>query len=178
MRKVLSAMTLAVVTLLAGCASMSESECRVADWGRVGFADGARGDSESRLAAYTEDCGKIGITPNATAYRQGWDTGIVQFCTPANGWQEGQRGHSGKLASCQGQPGYELFARYLDAGMQVYRTAEEMERNDREVNRLQKRLEESAKDDEKRKLRDELRHLDHQQFHLRNRLAQQQMLGP
>ena len=102
----------------------------------------------------------------------------MQFCTPANGWQEGQRGHSGKLASCQGQPGYELFARYLDAGMQVYRTAEEMERNDREVNRLQKRLEESAKDDEKRKLRDELRHLDHQQFHLRNRLAQQQMLGP
>lgn len=171
-------LALAAITGLAGCASMSESECRVADWGRVGFADGARGDSESRLAAYTEDCGKIGITPNATAYRQGWDTGIVQFCTPANGWQEGQRGHSGKLASCQGQPGYELFARYLEAGMQVYRTAEEMERNDREVNRLQKRLEESAKDDEKRKLRDELRHLDHQQFHLRNRLAQQQMLGP
>lgn len=171
-------LTLAAAAVLAGCASMSESECRVADWGRVGFADGARGDSDSRLAAYTEDCGKIGITPDATAYRQGWDAGIVQFCTPINGWQEGQRGHSSKLASCQGQPGYALFARYFDAGMQVYRTTEQMERNDRETSRLQKRLDESTKDDEKRQLRSELREIDHQQSHLRNRLAQQQMLGP
>lgn len=56
-------LALAAITGLAGCASMSESECRVADWGRVGYTDGARGDSESRVAAYTEDCGKIGITP-------------------------------------------------------------------------------------------------------------------
>ena len=178
MRAWLLPLTLMATALLAGCASMSESECRVADWGRVGFTDGARGDSESRVAAYTEDCGKIGITPDATAYRHGWDAGIVQFCTPINGWQEGQRGHSGKLASCQGQAGYALFAQYFDAGMQVYRTREEMERNDREVRRLQKRLEESTKDDEKRRLRDELRSFDHQQFHLRNRLVQQQMLGP
>lgn len=170
--------TLAAATLLAGCASMSESECRVADWGRVGYNDGVRGESESRVAAYTEDCGKIGITPDARAYRKGWDTGIVQFCTPGNGWLEGQQGHSSKLAACQAQAGYPMFARYFEAGMQVYRTREEMERNDREVRRLQKRLEESTKDDEKRHLRDELRDLDHQQFHLRNRLAQQQTLGP
>lgn len=170
--------TLAAATALAGCASMSESECRVADWGRVGFNDGVRGDSENRVAAYAEDCGKIGITPDATVYRQGWDTGIVQFCTPINGWLEGQRGHSVKLASCQGQAGYALFAQYFDAGMLVYRTREDMERNDREMRRLQKRLEESSKDDEKRKLRDELRHLDLQQFRLRSRLVQQQMLGP
>lgn len=171
-------LTLAAVTLLAGCASMSESECRVADWGRVGFSDGARGDSESRVAAYAEDCGKIGITPDATAYRKGWDAGIVQFCTPINGWQAGQRGHSGKLASCQGQPGYAQFAYFFDAGMQVYRIREDMERNDREVRRLQKRLEASTSDDEKHRLRDELHSLDHQQFHLRNRLVQQQMQGP
>lgn len=171
-------LTLLATALLAGCASMSESECRVADWGRVGFADGARGEGERRLAAYAEDCGKIGIAPDASAYRSGWDSGIVQFCTPANGWQEGQQGHTGKVAACQGQPGYALFARYFDAGMQVYRTREEMERNDRETNRLQKRLEASTKDDEKHRLRDELRDVDHQQFYLRSRLAQQQMLGP
>ena len=176
--RTLLAFTLVGATLLVGCASMSESECRVADWGRVGFTDGARGDSDSRLAAYTEDCGKIGITPDATAYRRGWDAGIVQFCVPANGWQEGQQGHTGKVAACQGQPGYALFARYFDAGLQVHHTREQMERNERESGRLQKRLEESTKDDEKRRLREELRELDHQQFHLRNRLAQQQMLAP
>jgi hypothetical protein len=171
-------LTLMATMLLAGCASMSESECRVADWGRVGFADGARGEGEKRLAAYAEDCGKIGIAPDATAYRRGWDTGIVQFCTAANGWHEGQQGRTGKMAACQGQTGYALFARYFDAGMQVHGTRAQMERNDRETSRLQKRLEASTKDDEKRRLRDELRDLDQQQFHLRNRLAQQQMLGP
>ena len=50
-----------------GCASMSESQCQVADWQRVGYTDGAAGIGESRLAEYVTDCGKIGITPNAAA---------------------------------------------------------------------------------------------------------------
>ena len=44
-------LALAAITGLAGCASMSESECRVADWGRVGYTDGARGDSEQGAGA-------------------------------------------------------------------------------------------------------------------------------
>lgn len=176
MRLVLLATTAAA--LLAGCASMSESECRVADWGRVGLADGARGALESRLADYTDDCGKVGVVPDATAYRKGWDTGIASFCTAANGWREGMQGHAGKDAACAGQPGYAAFARYLDAGMQVYRTNAQMERNTSETQRLQKRLETSTSDDEKRRLRDELREIDHQQYTLRSRMAQQQMQGP
>lgn len=169
-------LALAAITGLAGCASMSESECRVADWGRVGYTDGVRGDSESRVAAYPRIAARSASPPMR---RPTATVGMLALCSsapPINGWQQGQRGHSGKLASCQGQAGYALFAQYFDAGMQVYRTREDMERNNREVHRLQKRLEESTKDDEKRKLRDELRDLDHQQFHLRNRLAQQQML--
>ena len=177
MRRVAFLPLLAAIALT-GCASMSESECRVADWSRVGFNDGTRGESESRLAAYSEDCGKIGITPDATAYRRGWDTGIVRFCTPATGWHEGQQGHMGKVAACQGQPGFEAFSRYFDAGIQVYRTNEEMERNARESTRLQGRLDTSTSDDEKRKARQELRDLDRQQLYLRNRLMQQQMLRP
>lgn len=157
---------------------MSESECRVADWGRVGLADASKGESESRLAAYTEDCGKIGVVPNAQAYRQGWDAGIVRFCTATNGWREGQQGHAGKDAVCQGQPGFAAFSHYFDAGMQVHRTRTQMDRAASETNHLQKRLEASANDDEKRRLREELRELDHQQFRLRNVMAQQQMLGP
>ena len=43
-----------------------------------------------------------------------------------NGWREGVQGHSGKNAVCQAQPGYEAFTRYLDAGLQVYRTSEQI----------------------------------------------------
>lgn len=180
MRKLspLSFLSALLALALAGCASMSESECRVADWGRVGVADGARGESESRLAAYTEDCGKVGVVPNAQSYRQGWDTGIQRFCTAVNGWREGQQGHSGKDAVCQGQPGFAAFSRYLDAGMQVYRTTQQMEQNTRESNRLQKRLETSTSDEEKHRLREDLRELDHQQYRLRQLLTQQQMWGP
>ena len=101
----------------------------MADWGRVGYSDGAAGVGQSRLAAYTEDCRKSGVLPQASAYRQGWDTGILRFCTATNGWREGVQGHSGKEAICQGQAGFEGFARYLDAGLKVYRTQEQLQRN-------------------------------------------------
>lgn len=164
--------------LLVGCESMSPSECKVADWGRVGHADGTRGESDRRIADYTEDCGKVGVIPNAQLYRYGWDQGIVNFCTPANGWREGLQGNSGKASVCQGQAGYPGFARYLDAGLQVHNTQSLMQRNARESERLQRRLEESKSDDEKKNIRNELRHIDREQFRLRNQLTLQQMQGP
>jgi hypothetical protein len=174
----LSILPLLIASALAGCASMSESECRVADWARVGVADGARGERDSRLADYAEDCGKIGVVPDAAAYRKGWDNGIASFCTATNGWREGTLGHNGKATACLGQPGYEAFVRYFDAGMQVYRTQTQLAQNDSETNRLQTRLDASTNDDEKRRLRSELREIDYQQYRLRSQMAQQQMMGP
>ncbi len=166
------------VLSLAGCETMTVSECQVADWGRVGFADGARGESESRLAAHTESCAQAGVRPHPQAYRQGWDAGILRFCTASNGWHEGLQGHSGKASVCRSQPGYESFSHYLDAGLQVNRTQSLMRQNEAQANRLQKQLEEATSDDRKRRLRDELRGIDREQYHLRNLLAQQQMRAP
>lgn len=165
------------VLALAGCESMTVSECQVADWGRVGFKDAAQGVSESRLSAYIEDCGKVGIRPNPQAYRQGWDAGIVRFCTAANGWREGVQGN-GNASVCQGQQGYEMFARSLDAGLQVHRASERLRQNSVEANRLQNRLEASAKDDEKNHLRERLHAIDREQFHLRSLLGQLQLMAP
>ncbi len=173
-----TALLLLVPLLLMGCESMSVSECKVADWGRVGFADGSRGESDRRIAAYTEDCGKTGIVPDAQAYRYGWDQGIGNFCTPINGWREGIQGNFGKGSVCQGQAGYAGFARYLEAGLQVNNTQSQMQRNTRESERLQKRLDESKNDEEKRNLRNDLRFIDREQFRLRSQLTQQQMMGP
>lgn len=163
---------------LSGCESMSVSECKIADWGRVGFADGAAGVSEDRLAAYTEDCGKAGVQTNPQAYRQGWDAGIQRFCTAASGWHEGVQGHSGKAAVCQGRDGYPEFSRYLDAGLQLYRSTERLRQNSLETERLQKRLEEPGTDQDKRRIRDRLRDIDRDQYSLRNLIAQQQLLKP
>lgn len=167
-----------VIAALAGCESMSVSECKVADWSRTGFSDGANGTSESRLADYAEDCGKAGITPDARAYRKGWDAGIQRYCTAFNGWREGTQGNSGKSQVCQGQAGYDSFSHYLEAGLQVHRTQEKMRRNNQETDRLQKQLENATKDDDKKRLRSELRDIDHSQRRLREVLAQQQLLAP
>jgi len=165
--------------LFAGCASMSESECKVADWGRVGLTDGARGTPESQLAAYAEDCAKIGVEPNAQAYRSGWDVGIARFCTASNGWSQGVAGHVGKDQVCVGQAGHDSFAHYLHAGLQVYRTRERIRANTQEINRLQQRLESAeTPDDEKRRIRRRLQELDFDQYHLRNLVGQQQRLAP
>ncbi len=157
---------------------MTESECRVADWKRVGLSDGGSGVPEGRLASYAEDCGKIGVEPDATAYRQGWDQGIAQYCTAANGWRAGLEGQSGKAAVCQGQPAFDSFSRYLQAGLQVYETQSRMSRNDDEARRLQRKLEEAKTDEDKRRVREQLRSIDREQFYLRSTLQLQRLSAP
>lgn len=171
-------LVLASAVALAGCETMTVSECQVADWQRIGFDDGARGEHHSRLAAHTESCAKAGIRPQPQAYRQGWDDGIARFCTAANGWREGLQGNTARAGVCRGQWGDEPYRRYLEAGLQVHRTQGELQRNDGYLKRLQKQLEEASNDDRKRRLREEMRALDREQYHLRNQLRRQQMQAP
>jgi hypothetical protein len=167
-----------VMALLAGCASMSESECRVADWGRVGLADGAGGVPQGRLASYVEDCGKIGVQPVADAYTQGWNAGITHFCTPINGWRAGLAGDSFRAQVCLGQPGYEGFAHYLGAGLRVYEIQSRLNHNEGELRRLQHALGEVKTDGERQRIRSLMHRIDGDQFHLRSMLGLQRLNGP
>jgi len=169
---------LLLLLVLGGCASMSETQCQVADWHRVGLADGANGLPEGRLADYHRDCAKVGIEPDAQAYRRGWDAGIVRFCTPANGWREGSQGHFQADAVCRGQTGYTPFSYYLQAGLELHRTNERIRANNRETRRLQALLDAATQDDDKKRLRLELQTLDWEQARLRSLVNQQRLLGP
>jgi len=164
--------------MLSGCVSMTETQCQVADWQRVGFADGASGLPESRLADYRNDCAKVGIEPDAQAYRQGWDAGIVRFCTPANAWREGTLGHFQVGAVCRAQADAERFNYYLQAGLELHRTNEKIRANNREIRHLQALLDAATNDDDKKRLRLELQTLDWEQSRLRSLVNQQRLLGP
>jgi hypothetical protein len=59
---------------LAGCVSMDAAECRDADWYRLGFRDGLYG-LQRMDAAYGNQCGKHGATPDSAAYAKGWQEG-------------------------------------------------------------------------------------------------------
>jgi len=92
---------LALITLIgAGCASMDPDECRRANWSEVGYRDGLNGAHPSRIAAYHEDCGKVGIRPDEQAWVSGHMRGIPIFCTPENGLRAGADGHSYTQGAC------------------------------------------------------------------------------
>lgn len=80
--------------LLAGCASMSRNECLYADWQAIGFEDGAAGASASAVSSRRQACAKAGVTPDMAAYLTGRDQGLVEYCTPANGFSAGESGAS------------------------------------------------------------------------------------
>ena len=55
---------LATLVLLAGCASMSEDQCRRADWLERGQRDGRNGENPYRIDDHRKACGKVGIVPD------------------------------------------------------------------------------------------------------------------
>jgi hypothetical protein len=92
MRSIIGLLVVALV--LSGCATMNKNECLMADWYQVGYEDGARGYSDTRISSHREACAKHGITPDFRAYQDGYEEGVIRFCTPRNGFMQGQRGYT------------------------------------------------------------------------------------
>lgn len=167
--------------LLAGCASMTPEQCRVADWYQVGQADGARGEeATARLSAYVQDCGKVGVQPVLALYRQGWQQGQQTFCTPASGWREGVAGRWYKADACDTLPAQAAaFRQALQAGYEVYQTRERLARNHDSILRLERRLlDRHAPDEERSRARMRLHFIDMEQSLLRQQLGEQERLAP
>jgi len=87
-------LTLAGLIALAatGCATMSEDECRLADWRTIGYEDGAAGAPASAIGSRREACAEHGVVPDLAAYRAGREEGLREFCQPRNAYNLGARG--------------------------------------------------------------------------------------
>lgn len=72
-----SALTTSLV-LLAGCAGMSEAECRGANWYDVGWRD-ARFKLQSQDTLYVQQCARYGVTIDVARYAQGHREGRWEF---------------------------------------------------------------------------------------------------
>ena len=94
MKRATLALGLPMLALLAaaltGCATISRDECREGDWAAIGQRDGAEGHAPSRLESHARTCSNFGITPDQDAYRSGWETGVLLYCTPENGFATGR----------------------------------------------------------------------------------------
>jgi hypothetical protein len=77
--------------LLAGCETVSKEQCVAGDWSELGRADAAQGHPSSRFEDVAKDCGRHGITPDPQAYLAGWNSGVLLYCTPMNGFRLGRQ---------------------------------------------------------------------------------------
>jgi len=78
--------------VLSHCATLNEQDCQAADWQALGESDGVAGRKRSYIAFHERACASFAIPVDASAWRQGWRTGIDRFCTASNGLALGLRG--------------------------------------------------------------------------------------
>lgn len=99
-----------VLGSLSGCATMSGDECMTSDWSAIGYEDGARGYTTDRFGQHRKACAKHGVTPDFSAYQNGRDQGLVEYCRPNRGFRVGSNG-----GSYNGVCSVNMEADFLDA---------------------------------------------------------------
>jgi hypothetical protein len=135
--KVFSA--LAVLASLGGCASMSKSECTVANWEDVGIRDGANGRPEEYLIQHSKACAKVNVVPDRGAWLHGREQGLDRFCVPYRAYQLGEYGGGFDVAICRNYDQDRLVNAY-EQGLEVNRLAHSLASIDGEVQDIHDRL--------------------------------------
>lgn len=79
----------ALVLVLAGCAGMSESQCRSTDWAQLGERDGLFG-GPPRIEVYAYQCGRYSVAAAQREYLDGWFVGNRDYEQRAGAHDGGQ----------------------------------------------------------------------------------------
>ena len=76
-------LALLILVLAAGCAGMSERECRGADWAALGERDGI-GGNRPRIEVYDYQCSRYNLRAAEKDYMDGWWVGNAEFMRRAD----------------------------------------------------------------------------------------------
>jgi hypothetical protein len=125
------ALSLLLIGLCAGCATMSKNECLEADWYQIGYRDGAVGTPRAQLQRHMDACTEHGIRADRNAYFRGRDEGLRGYCTEESGYEQGKMGRA-----YRGVCPPELESAFLNA----YRSGLEIHRYNAAVDKLQRQL--------------------------------------
>ena len=71
------AVIITLSTLAAGCAAMSETQCRATNWYQQGETDGLIGQ-QARIDQYAYQCRQFGVQPAESEYLAGWADGYAE----------------------------------------------------------------------------------------------------
>jgi uncharacterized small protein (DUF1192 family) len=83
-----------VALMMAGCSSMSKTECLTMDWRTIGYEDGVAGRRGDHIAHHRKACAKHGVRADLTQYQKGREQGLREYCQPTNGYRVGVNGGS------------------------------------------------------------------------------------
>lgn len=107
----------------AGCVSLptlSQQEnlsCEHFDWFEIGRVDGAGGEKAEKLSDYQVRCDSTDYPVNEDLYINGYNAGLIEFCTPTNGYELGRRGEI--YGSVCPFPMEEKFLEHYKIGLRV-----------------------------------------------------------
>ena len=164
---------LALLLVLAGCATMSPEECKVADWRAIGEKDGSQGKSE-QLAGHLKSCQGVGIVPDNRLYRSGYQQGLKYYCQPQRILNLALQGN-GDVSACPiGQQQFLTY--YYRLGHDVYDAQNRIDELNSEQSRLERELidKKDLTDLQRKEKRDRLRELDRQLRYARDDLSSAQ----
>lgn len=169
--KLLPLLFLAMLTGLAGCASMTKEQCLEANatsWEEIGFIDGRDGwDPDRRLAMHREACLEVRVLPDRITYMQGWQSGVVEYCTPDKAYAVGLSGGSGNSSVCPPEI-RGLFDDNVDLGLRIYRLRSQINSLEYELEGYERRVSDKKLDHETRRdLHVKIRNRDKELTHLR-----------
>jgi hypothetical protein len=80
------------ILFIAGCASISEEECRKGNWEAFGYRDAMRGTYEPKTNDYRKDCSEYGVSVKGVEYMKGFESGLKDYCTFNRGLEMGVAG--------------------------------------------------------------------------------------
>lgn len=154
---------------LSGCATLSETECRMGDWRGLGFDDGRAGYPEIRLADHRKACTEYRIVPDEVAYREGRQVGLRHYCELPNALEEGLAGRRYQ-GVCPPEVDRD-FRDLNDAAYSVQDLRGDLQGVDSQIDGLERKLRSDKTSDKQRaKIRDQVRDLDRQRERLHDDL--------
>ncbi len=80
-----SALLAAAGVLAAGCVSMTDAECRAANWYSLGERDGLQYGLRPHIDQYAFHCAKHGVHASEPDYMAGWVEGYREFIRRSTG---------------------------------------------------------------------------------------------
>lgn len=161
-----------LITVLSGCATLSEGECKTADWHEIGRKDGANGFTRARLHKHSEACSEHNVQPQPDRYFAGREVGLERYCTPRKGFDDGREGNRYRDV-CPA----ELERAFLTAfrkGEMIHEIDADIETVEKDISRKEKQLSDDDTSDQERlnlrrdlsDLYDQLRDLNRDLFRL------------